>query len=113
MVFTHLPSNALLLLVPFMPTLPLAIGVLLLLLDLAMDVPTRQSYVMSVVAPPPARQRLESRESRARPVRPSPRCLRSRSSRDRITGCPSWSRDCSKIVYDLALLRAFRDRPGQ
>jgi predicted MFS family arabinose efflux permease len=52
MVFTHLPSNVFLVLVPFMPTLPLAIGMLLLRFSLSqMDVPTRQSYVMAVVEP--------------------------------------------------------------
>ncbi|HEY8438116.1 MAG TPA: MFS transporter [Candidatus Limnocylindrales bacterium] len=52
MVFTHLPSNVLLLLVPLMPTLPLAVLVLLLRFSLSqMDVPTRQSYVISVVEP--------------------------------------------------------------
>jgi len=52
MVFTHLPSNVLLILVPLMPTLPLAIAVLLLRFSLSqMDVPTRQSYVMAVVDP--------------------------------------------------------------
>src|SRR5712691_5603683 len=50
MVFTHLPSNVLLLLVPFMPTLPLAITVLLIRFSISqMDVPTRQSYVLAVV----------------------------------------------------------------
>jgi MFS family permease len=52
MVFTHLPSNVLLILVPLMPTLPLAVAVLLLRFSLSqMDVPTRQSYVMAVVQP--------------------------------------------------------------
>jgi len=52
MVFTHLPSNILLCLVPFMPTLPLAIGLLLLRFSISqMDVPTRQSYTMAVVSP--------------------------------------------------------------
>ena len=52
MVFTHLPSNILLILVPLMPTLPLAVAVLLLRFSLSqMDVPTRQSYVMAVVQP--------------------------------------------------------------
>jgi MFS family permease len=52
MVFTHLPSNVFLLLVPFMPTLELAIAMLLLRFSLSqMDVPTRQSYVISVVDP--------------------------------------------------------------
>ena len=52
MVFTHLPSNVLLMLVPLMPTLPLAITVLLLRFSISqMDVPTRQSYTMAVVDP--------------------------------------------------------------
>jgi MFS family permease len=52
MVFTHLPSNVLLLLVPFMPTLPLAIGVLLLRFSISqMDVPTRQAFVIAAVEP--------------------------------------------------------------
>jgi MFS family permease len=50
MVFTHLPSNLLLMLVPFMPTLWLAVGVLLVRHLIAqMDVPTRQSYVNAIV----------------------------------------------------------------
>lgn len=52
MVWTHLPSNGLLMLVPLMPTLPLAIVMLLARHLLSqMDVPTRQSYVNAVVAP--------------------------------------------------------------
>ncbi len=52
MVFTHVPSNILLILVPFMPTLPLAIALLLLRFSISqMDVPTRQSYTMAVVDP--------------------------------------------------------------
>jgi MFS family permease len=52
MVFTHLPSNLFLILVPLMPSLPLAILVLLLRFSISqMDVPTRQAYTMAVVAP--------------------------------------------------------------
>jgi predicted MFS family arabinose efflux permease len=52
MVFTHLPSNILLALVPFAPDLPIAIALLLARSALSqMDVPTRSSYVMAVVAP--------------------------------------------------------------
>jgi MFS family permease len=52
MVYTHVPSNILLMLVPLMPTLPLAIIVLLLRFSISqMDVPTRQSYVVAVVSP--------------------------------------------------------------
>jgi MFS family permease len=52
MVATHLPSNILLILVPLMPTLPLAVAVLLVRFSISqMDVPTRQSYIMAVVTP--------------------------------------------------------------
>lgn len=52
MVFTHLPSNLLLVLVPFAPSLTVAVILLLARSALSeMDVPTRTSYVMAVVAP--------------------------------------------------------------
>ena len=50
MVFTHLPSNILLILVALMPNVWLAVAMLLARQSLSqMDVPTRQSYVMAVV----------------------------------------------------------------
>ena len=53
MVFTHLPSNVLLVLIPFAPNLATAIALLLARSVLSqMDVPTRTSYVMAVVTPP-------------------------------------------------------------
>ena len=53
MVFTHLPSNVLLILIPFAPNLATAIALLLARSALSqMDVPTRTSYVMAVVTPP-------------------------------------------------------------
>lgn len=52
MVFTHLPSNVLLILVPLAPTAWLAILFFLLRMSVSqMDVPTRQSYTMAVVDP--------------------------------------------------------------
>ncbi|HYZ40758.1 MAG TPA: MFS transporter, partial [Stellaceae bacterium] len=52
MVFTHLPSNILLMLIPFAPDLVTAIALLLARSALSqMDVPTRTSYVMAVVTP--------------------------------------------------------------
>jgi MFS family permease len=51
MVVTHLPSNILLILVPLMPSLWLAVLVLLVRFSISqMDVPTRQSYIMAVVS---------------------------------------------------------------
>lgn len=52
MVWTHIPSNVLLMLVPLAPRFELAAGLLLVRFCLSqMDVPTRQAYVMSVVDP--------------------------------------------------------------
>ncbi len=52
MIFTHAPSNILLILVPLMPTLPLAVLMLLARFSISqMDVPTRQSYTVAVVDP--------------------------------------------------------------
>ncbi len=52
MVFTHLPSNVLLICVPLMPNVGSAIAVLLARFSISqMDVPTRQSYTMAIVRP--------------------------------------------------------------
>src|SRR5204863_10170673 len=52
MVFTHVPSNGLLILIPFMPTLELAVAILLLRFSISqMDVPARQSYTAALVSP--------------------------------------------------------------
>lgn len=50
MVFTHIPSNILIILVAVAPSLPLAIAFYLIRMALSqMDVPTRQSYIVAVV----------------------------------------------------------------
>jgi predicted MFS family arabinose efflux permease len=50
MVFTHIPSNILLILLAFAPTFPIAIGIYFARMGLSqMDVPTRQSYIVAVV----------------------------------------------------------------
>ena len=52
MVFTHLPSSLCLITIPFVPSLPVVVGLLVLRSLLSqMDVPTRNSYVMAVVTP--------------------------------------------------------------
>src|ERR1043165_1575024 len=52
MVFTHLPSNILLMLVALSPSLGWALGLLFARFLLSqMDVPARQAYVVSIVAP--------------------------------------------------------------
>jgi MFS family permease len=53
MVFTHIPASLCLMAVPFTPSLPLVMALLLVRAALAqMDVPARTSYVMAIVTPP-------------------------------------------------------------
>jgi len=109
MVFTHLPSNVLLILVPLMPTLPLAVGVLLARFAISqMDVPTRQSYTMAVVDP--------DERSAAAGVTGIARSLGAAVSPSLATpllqnvplaGLPFVIAGGLKIVYDLLVLRAF------
>jgi predicted MFS family arabinose efflux permease len=110
MVFTHLPSNILLILVPLMPNLPLAIAVLLLRFSLSqMDVPTRQSYVMAVVEPD-ERSAAAGVTGIARttgaaisPILSAPLVASSG-----LASLPFFLAGGLKILYDLLLYRAFR-----
>ncbi|MDX6654975.1 MAG: hypothetical protein QOH18_2091 [Solirubrobacterales bacterium] len=110
MVFTHLPSNLLLILVPLMPNLPLAIAVLLLRFSLSqMDVPTRQSYVMAVVEPD-ERSAAAGVTGIARttgaalsPILSAPLVASSG-----LASLPFFLAGGLKILYDVLLYRAFR-----
>lgn len=110
MVFTHLPSNILLMLVPIMPSLPLAILVLLLRFSISqMDVPTRQSYTMAVVAPD-ERSAAAGVTGVARTVGASisPVLTGVFLANPAWLGAPFIISGSLKIVYDLALYRSFR-----
>jgi MFS family permease len=111
MVFTHIPSSLLLATVPFMPTFPIAAALFLLREGLVeMDVPTRQSYVMAVVRP----------EERAfasgvtHLVRLGGWAVAPGIAGLLMTGgslaVPLFVGAGMKIVYDLALWRAFRNQ---
>ncbi|GAB4399988.1 MAG: MFS transporter [Anaerolineales bacterium] len=110
MVFTHIPSNILLILVPLMPTLPLAIGVLLLRFSISqMDVPTRQSYTMAVVAPD-ERSAASGVTAIARSVGASlsPVLTGVFFGIPALLNIPFFLSGGLKIVYDLLLWREFR-----
>lgn len=109
MVFTHIPSNILLILVPLMPTLPLAIVLLLARFSISqMDVPTRQSYVAAVVDP--------AERSAAAGVTGIARTIGTSLSpviAGLVLGAghlsvPFFVAGTLKIVYDLALYQSFR-----
>jgi MFS family permease len=110
MVVTHLPSNVLLMLIPMMPTLPLAALVLLLRFSISqMDVPTRQSYTMAVVSP-------EERSAasgitgvaRTTGAALSPLFAGVLFSHPSLIDVPFYIAGALKIAYDLLLFRAFR-----
>ena len=110
MVFTHIPSNILLILVPLMPTLPLAIGLLLLRFSISqMDVPTRQSYTMAVVTPD-ERSAASGVTAIARSVGASvsPALTGLLFSIPMLFNAPFFLSGGLKVIYDLLLYREFR-----
>jgi MFS family permease len=110
MVATHLPSNVLLALVPFMPTLPLAIGLLFLRFSISqMDVPTRQSYTMAVVDPG-ERSAAAGVTGIARTIGASlaPIAAGPLYAVPALAGLPFVIAGGLKVIYDLALWRSFR-----
>ena len=110
MVFTHIPSNILLILVPLMSTLPLAIGLLLLRFSISqMDVPTRQSYTMAVVSPD-ERSAASGVTAIARSVGASisPALTGLLFSIPVLFSAPFFLSGGLKIIYDLLLYREFR-----
>jgi MFS family permease len=109
MVFTHLPANLCLLLVPFAPNLGMALTLLLIRSALSqMDVPTRTAFVMSVVTP--------AERAAAASFTAVPRSLAAAAS-PALAGVLlaassfGWQLVIGgglKVVYDLLLLARFR-----
>jgi len=110
MVFTHIPANLLLVLVPLMPSLPLAVLVWWLRASISqMDVPTRQSYVLAVVDPDE-----RSAAGGVTNVARSIGAALAPALASPLLADPAWHAvpffvaGGLKIAYDLALWRAFR-----
>lgn len=112
MVFTHLPSNVLLILVPLMPNLTLAMLVLLIRFCISqMDVPTRQSYTMAVVEPD-ERSAASGITTVARSIgaAASPVLAGYCLAHPNLHSMPFFVAGGLKISYDLLLYRAFVSR---
>src|SRR5258705_625430 len=110
MVFTHLPSNILLVLIPLMPNLPLAIVVLFARFSISqMDVPARQSYTMALVAPD-ERSAAAGVTGIARSMGAaiSPTLAGLFLSNPGFFGAPFFVAGGLKIIYDILLYRGFR-----
>ena len=114
MVFTHIPSNLLLILVPLMPNLTLAILVLLLRFSISqMDVPTRQSYTMAVVAPDERSAAAGvTGIARTTGAAVSPVLAGQFLAVPALAGAPFLIAGGLKILYDLLLYRSFRRSEG-
>jgi MFS family permease len=109
MVYTHLPSNVMLMLVPLMPSAETAVGLLLLRYTISqMDVPTRQSYTMAVVVPE-ERAAAAGVTGVARTVGASlsPMLATSWMAASATMNLPLLAAGALKIVYDLLLFRSF------
>jgi MFS family permease len=109
MVLTHLPSNILLLLVPLMPNVKLAVLLLLARFSISqMDVPTRQSYTISVVSPE-ERSAAAGITGVARTIGAaiSPLFVGFMFARPALINVPFYIAGGLKIVYDLLLYREF------
>jgi MFS family permease len=109
MVWTHLPSNILLMVVPLMPSASLGIAVLLLRFSISqMDVPTRQSYTLAVVEPD-ERSAASGVAGVARSVGAalSPVLAGVLLATPALTSVPFFVSGGVKIVYDLLLYRNF------
>jgi MFS family permease len=114
MVVTHLPSNVMLVLVPLMPNMASAMGLLLARYSISqMDVPTRQSYTMAVVAPD-ERAAAAGVTAIARSLGAGVAPVVGGAFLLTGSGMPFFVAGGLKIVYDLLLFRAFRHRrePG-
>jgi MFS family permease len=109
MVFTHLPSNILLICVPLMPTLPLAIAVLLLRFALSqMDVPTRQAYLAALVDPEERTAAAATTNTARYLARPLGPIVGTALMRNVALGAPWVVAGSLKAGYDLVLWRVFR-----
>ncbi len=109
MVYTHIPASLFLILAALAPSLPLALGLLLLRAFLSqMDVPTRAAFVMAVVTPP--------ERAAAASFTAVPRSLAAALSPSLggalfaagLLAAPLVLCGALKIGYDLALLAAFK-----
>lgn len=109
MVFTHLPSNVLLIMVPLAPSFLIAAVLLLVRSSLSqMDVPTRQAYTIAIV---PENERLHaaSLTSAVRPFAASLSPLLSAAALHAgVLSLPFFAAGAIKACYDMALYRTFR-----
>jgi len=108
MVFTHLPSNALLIGIALSPRLSIAVSLLFARAALsAMDVPTRQAYVMVLVGPEERTAAAAATNTARYLVRPAGPVLAG-AAQSVAVGLPFAIAGAIKGTYDIVLWRWFR-----
>jgi MFS family permease len=109
MVFTHIPSSFFVMALPFAPSFPFAVALLLAREALVeMDVPTRQSYLAAVVLPQ-ERVFASGAVNLTRNLGWGAGSLLAGSFMQYLAlGSPLFIGSGAKIIYDLLLYRAFR-----
>jgi MFS family permease len=114
MVFTHLPSNVLLMLVPFSPTLAVALALLVVRFSLSqMDVPARQAYIASIVPPGERAGALALMGAVRGVMQAAGPLIAGVAIQAAAAGLPFLLAGGLKISYDLGLYAAFSQRPGE
>ncbi len=109
MVFTHLPSNLLLIAVPLMPSVEPAIVCLLARFALSqMDVPTRQAYIAAMVDPQERTAAAAFTNTSRYVARPFGQILAGPLMANVALGAPFVVAGVIKCGYDLVLWRVFR-----
>jgi predicted MFS family arabinose efflux permease len=110
MVFTHLPSNVMLIFVPLMPNAGAAVALLLARYSISqMDVPARQSYTLAIVEPD-ERSAAAGITGIARSVGAaiSPAISGALIANPALVAVPFYLAGGLKIIYDLLIYRGFR-----
>ena len=112
MVFTHLPSNVLLVLIPFAPSLPVAIALLLGRFTLSqMDVPARQAYLAALAGRDERAAAAAVTNATRTAVRPIAPLVAGATLGAGASGLPFFLAGGLKAAYDVLLLVTFRGVP--
>jgi Na+/melibiose symporter-like transporter len=112
MVFTHFPSNVLLALIPFAPSLGPALVLLLLRFALSqMDVPARQAYLAAIAGPAHRSDAAAVTNAVRTTARPFGAPLAAAAVGTTVPGLPFFIAGSLKALYDVAVFVWFRRVP--
>jgi predicted MFS family arabinose efflux permease len=112
MVFSHFPSNLLLMAIPLMPSLGPALGLLIARFALSqMDVPARQAYIAAMVDPEERTAAAAFTNTSRYVARPFGQVLAGVLMTNVATGAPFVAAGTIKCAYDVVLYRVFKRVP--